>query len=265
MHSARMFVIALVALVAVAAVAGCRRSDDLATPRPILILSAFPDELEGLVREAKGVQTVRRAGNTYHVGALAGRPVVLALTGVGMTRAQQVAQEAITAFPPAMVLFVGIAGGIDPQLGVGDVVVPAEWGQHDGSAAPSWFAVDRGLAALVPAGVRLRACERQPPCAASPRVARGGRGVSGSEFIADPALGRRLWDEHAARIVDMETSAVAEIAAVNRVPFLAFRAISDVVTTGASHDDVDEFSPVATANAASVALGFLERLPAPAP
>jgi nucleoside phosphorylase len=59
----------------------------------------------------------------------------------------------------------------------------------------------------------------------------------------------------------METSAVAEVSAARDLPFIAFRAISDVVATGNSHRDVDELGPVAMSNAARAALQFLEQLP----
>ncbi len=250
----RLVLIACLALVA------CRRPEShVLGESHVLVLSAFPDELAPLLDVAHVTEEVRRDGRVYHVGVIEGNRVILALTGVGVDRAREATRDAIAAWSVSAIVFVGIAGGIDPGVGVGDVVVPGAWARHD-AGRPTWYPVSERLAALVPRTAELDACARRPPCADRPQVRQGGHGVSGSRFIADPAHGRELWRAHAARVVDMETSAVAEVASANQIPFIAFRAVSDVVSSGDSHQDVNELGPVAIANATRVALGFFDRL-----
>jgi adenosylhomocysteine nucleosidase len=214
-----------------------------------------------MIRATAVERRIRANGHEYFIGELRGQSVVLSLSGVGIGRARRATEHAIGAFPLSAIVFVGIAGGLDPELGVGDVVVPAMWGQHDTEGEPAWAPTNARLGTLVPRTLDLERCDRAPPCALAPRVRLGGRGVSGVRFIADPDDGRRLWDSYSARVVDMETSAVAEVSAARDLPFIAFRAISDVVATGNSHRDVDELGPVAMSNAARAALQFLEQLP----
>ena len=87
----------------------------------------------------------------------------------------------------------------------------------------------------------------------------GGRGVSGSAFLANPGYRAYLYDNLQAQVVDMETGAFAQVAYANRVPFIAFRSLSDLAG-GNDFKDVGAFfgSGLAETNEASVTLAFLE-------
>lgn len=228
--------------------------------RSVLVLSAFDGELEPMLAATTSLRRVDRGGRTYYTGVLAGDHVVLGLTGGGVQRARAASEAALAAFSVSAVVFVGVAGGVDPHVGIGDVIVPAEWGQHDTGREPAWFAVDAKLAALVPTRIDGLAACGHPACAHEPHIYVGGRGVSGSRFIDDPDQANDLWRQHTARVVDMETSAVAEVAHAAKLPFLGFRAVSDVTTTGLSRDHMNRYWRLAARNAAEVAIAFFERL-----
>jgi adenosylhomocysteine nucleosidase len=87
----------------------------------------------------------------------------------------------------------------------------------------------------------------------------GGRGVSGNAFLANPGYRAYLYDNLQAQVVDMETAAFAQVAYANRVPFIAFRSLSDLAG-GNDFTDVGAFfgSGLAETNEASVTLAFLE-------
>ena len=71
------------------------------------------------------------------------------LSGVSMVNAAMTTQLALDTFDIERIVFSGIAGGVDPDLDIGDVVVPARWGQYlqgvagraegDGYVIPSWM------------------------------------------------------------------------------------------------------------------------------
>ncbi|WP_304360653.1 5'-methylthioadenosine/S-adenosylhomocysteine nucleosidase [Collimonas fungivorans] len=92
-----------------------------------------------------------------------------------------------------------------------------------------------------------------------PELRVGGRGVSGSAFLANPGYRAYLFDNLQAQVVDMETAAFAQVAYANRVPFIAFRSLSDLAG-GNDFKDVGAFfgSGLAETNEASVTLAFLE-------
>jgi adenosylhomocysteine nucleosidase len=66
----------------------------------------------------------------FVTGMLAGRQVVLFLSGISMVNAAMTAQLALDRFDVTGIVFSGIAGGVDPALHIGDVVAAARWGQY---------------------------------------------------------------------------------------------------------------------------------------
>ena len=145
------------------------------TPR-IALMSAFPPEWialqEGLTDPVEHVVN----GTTFVTGTMEGKPVVLFLSGVSMVNAAMTTQMALDRFDITAIAFSGIAGGVDPELSVGDVVVPAKWGKYlegvmaretDGAfAIPPWMTSEfapLGMIATVPWGVRSGASDEVDP------------------------------------------------------------------------------------------------------
>jgi adenosylhomocysteine nucleosidase len=100
-----------------------------ATPR-IAVMSAFAPELTLL--SARLQQPVRHTinGAEFTTGTLEGKPVVLFLSGVSMVNAAMTTQLALDRFKVSHIVFTGIAGGVNPDLHVGDVTVAQRWGQY---------------------------------------------------------------------------------------------------------------------------------------
>lgn len=93
-----------------------------------------------------------------------------------------------------------------------------------------------------------------------PRLRVGGRGLSAPVFLANPAYRRYLHEHLQAQVFDMETAALAQVAAVNQVPYLAFRSLSDLAGAEGFNADVGALfgSGLAEANEAAVTLAFLQ-------
>ncbi|GIL44460.1 hypothetical protein Vafri_1924 [Volvox africanus] len=66
-------------------------------------------------------------GRSFTIGSIAGRTVVLAPCGIGLSNSAMTTQMVIDTFNVQYLLMQGVAGGIDPDLKVGDVVVPRSW------------------------------------------------------------------------------------------------------------------------------------------
>ncbi len=273
------------------------------------IVSAFPPELAALETGLEDAGSVSHNGVVFRTGRLEGRDVLLFPSGISMINAAMTSQLALDRFSIRRIVFSGIAGGVDPALGIGDVVVAERWGQYletvfartadgkaalppffsypfgpearfgmmvpraltvqrDGAPAPEtrfWFEVDPALLALareVAGRVTLAACRPEGGCLSRrPRVLVGGAGVSGGAFIDNAAFRAHTFATYRARVLDMESAAVAHVAHANGVPFIAFRSLSDLAGGGEGANEMETFLALAAGNAARVVRAFVARLP----
>lgn len=96
----------------------------------IAVMSAFEPEWKTLLTQVSDAQEHVLNGRRFVTGSMAGKDVVLFLSGVSMVNAAMTTQQALDHFDITSIVFSGIAGGVDPSLSVGDVVVSDQWGQY---------------------------------------------------------------------------------------------------------------------------------------
>src|SRR3546814_14402222 len=104
------------------------------TPR-IAVISAFEPELSLLLDKIDQTRQFSVNGITFTTGVLQGKPVVLFLSGISMTNAAMTTQLALDRFNISHIVFSGLAGGVNPDLHIGAVVVAAGWGQYRSEAS----------------------------------------------------------------------------------------------------------------------------------
>jgi adenosylhomocysteine nucleosidase len=138
---------------------------------------------------------------------------LLSLCGMGGVAAAAGAGALIEAGAGALVSW-GMAGGLDPSLRCGRIVLPGEVIAPDG--AP--IATSRGWREQLSAALALR----QPLC--------GGRLFTSPHAIASVAAKAALFRESGAVAVDMESRAVAQVALKHDAPFIAVRVIVDAAS-----------------------------------
>ena len=99
--------------------------------RPLGIVSALPEEMGGLGLALDKGDVVEVAGYHFRHGRVDGHPVVLAEAGCGKVATAIVASLLADRFGCAGLVFSGVAGGLDPALAIGDIVIADELIQHD--------------------------------------------------------------------------------------------------------------------------------------
>jgi adenosylhomocysteine nucleosidase len=131
----RLAAFAIAGLLALS-LAGCATSPSTGTPvrfdetPRIAVISAFQPELTLLLRQLQTPVRHRVNGVEFSTGTLQGKPVVLFLSGISMVNASMNTQLVLDRFNIQGIVFSGIAGGVNPGLHIGDVSVPAQWGQY---------------------------------------------------------------------------------------------------------------------------------------
>ncbi|MES2989058.1 MAG: 5'-methylthioadenosine/S-adenosylhomocysteine nucleosidase [Pseudomonadota bacterium] len=167
-----------------------------------------------------------------------------------------------------------IPGGFAPPAGIpGGTDLPGHgaWFPRDvliGNgeepvAERRWFPVDAELLEIASGlDVSLERCLSADHCLDhTPILVVGGSGMSGSAFVDNAAYRDYLAATFGASVVDMESAAVAQVAWANRVPFLAFRSVSDLAGGDAGPNEMLTFMGLAAGNAAAVVTAFVAALP----
>lgn len=245
-----------------------------AEEQPIALLGALAGETQPVAAALSDARPLVLAGIPCLSGTLAGRPVLLATIGVGKVNAAMATALVVERFSPAVVIFTGVAGGLDPELQPGDVVVGERHVQHDlvthteqgpvlrgvrnaaGVVGPLVLEASPALVALarqVAGGLEL---ERTAGATRAPRV-RFGTIATGDSFVGAQAKKTELRERLSADAVEMEGAAVAQVCVQLGVPFLVVRGLSDRAAADAPEEARRNLA-LAARNAARAALAVAQ-------
>jgi adenosylhomocysteine nucleosidase len=179
-------------------------------------------------------------------------------TGVGKVAAAAVTQRVMDREQPDGIVFVGVAGGLAPDLDQLSVVIAQDAVQWDVDITP----VNGGEPGTLNDGrrfMKLDAVGSNLALEAAQKLgfyARLGRVASGDAFVADSAKAAWVHQTFQADAVEMEGAAALQIASDHGVPMVLVRVISDGAGETARMT-YTEFLPLATERAASVVTAFL--------
>lgn len=270
----------------------------------IAVISAFEPEWIALQEMIEDREDHVISGTTFITGTMDGKPILLFLSGVSMVNAAMTTQIALERFEVDRIVFSGIAGGVDPELAIGDVVVSEQWSQYleaifareteEGFAIPSfmqteipgygmifprevgiargpdgiekrlWFPVDGDMlevARAIASEVTLEDCAGETCLTRAPSIVVGGNGVSGQAFVDNADFREYVFETFDAKVLDMESAAVAHVAYANDVPFIAFRSLSDLAGGAEGENEMGTFMQIASDNSATVVQAFISALP----
>jgi adenosylhomocysteine nucleosidase len=215
------------------------------------VICAIPQEWAYLRSVLSGVQRAQIAQITFDTGELDAHRVVLAAAGMGKVNTGLVATLLADRFHCHTIVFTGVAGGLDPRLRIGDIVIADRVVQHDFGViederlAPYQpghvpfinpterfgYPVDPDLIDRVKRRLEGFALPALPPAAGgtgtAPRITYG-TVLTGDQYLHCEATRNRLHEDFAALAIEMEGGALAQVCEAFAIPWLVIRALSDL-------------------------------------
>lgn len=206
------------------------------------ILCATPEELSAVRGRLDLPSDPEIHGPTQvWTGRRDGARVALALCGIGKVNAAAAATLLLSAYGAETLIFSGVAGGLHPELEVGTVLLADRLAIHDyGYVADGRFVPTES--GVIPIGAPTLA--EPPPVAREvaarlqrladavadqlPHPVRLGAVVTADYFLNCAATRQQLRDTFGADAIDMESGAVAQVAAAWGVPLHVIRTLSDL-------------------------------------
>lgn len=227
------------------------------------IIGAMEQEVAQLQADMEQVETVQKAGMTFHKGILCGKEAVVVQSGIGKVNAGICAQILADEFHVDVLINTGVAGALDERLNIGDMVISTDAVQHDMNVEPLGYEKGQipGMDVLAfPADKELVEKAAQANREANPEIGTfTGRVASGDQFIAGADKKQEIIESFHAMCAEMEGAAIAQASYLNKVPFVVLRAISDKADDSATMD-YPTFEAQAAQHCVKLVEEFLKRL-----
>ena len=231
--------------------------------KSIGIIGAMEEEVAILKEKMEDVRIIKKASMDFYEGTLAGRKAVVVRSGIGKVNAGICAQILADVFSVEAIINTGIAGSLNKDINIGDIVLSTDVVQHDMDA--TGFGYRKGQIPQMPvfyfaADEKLRQLAAEVCREVNPDIqVFEGRIASGDQFVCDQGVKDGIVSEFAAYATEMEGAAIGQAAYLNEIPFLVIRAISDKAD-GSAQMDYREFEKKAIEHSVKLTLNMLARL-----
>ena len=195
------------------------------------ILCAIPKEIKYFDLQLNSARTL--GGRSFFSKKEERHELTVVECGLGKVNAALVSTLLIHEFDCELLIFSGVAGGIDPEMEIGEVVVGESLIQYDyGALNDGQLKVYRaGSIPMGPiqnsAGFRLDPEIKKIIKAALPEV-RMGTILTGDVFLQCGETRKALFEQFGAQAIEMEGGAVVQVAEKFGIPAIVVRCLSDL-------------------------------------
>lgn len=228
----------------------------------VAVIGAMEEEVT-LLRENMDVERVDRIANSeFTSGTFADKEMVLLKSGIGKVNAALTTAVLLEKYKPDYVINTGSAGGFDPKLNIGDLVISTEVRHHDVDATafgyvygqvpqmPEGFKADEKLIAIAAEAVEVL----EDIQSVEGLIGTGDSFMSDSERVA---FVREMFPSIQA--AEMEGAAIAQVAYQFDVPFVVIRSLSDIAGQS-SEVSFEQFIDTAAVNSAKLVMEIIRKL-----
>jgi MTA/SAH nucleosidase len=227
------------------------------------IIGAMEEEITNLKShmQVDEVQTI--AGMSFFKGAVKGTKLVLVRSGIGKVNAGICTQILASVYGVDTVINTGIAGSLNADIDIGDIVVSTSLVQYDVDARnfgyklgeiprmnivefpADKYLIDKTQSVFDSLGLGIKLYK--------------GMVATGDKFVSEDSLKAEIISNFHAYCVEMEGAAIAQAAMLNNMACVVIRAISDKADNSA---DVDyrSFEAKAIENMSKISLALVDSL-----
>lgn len=227
------------------------------------IIGAMEEEIIAIKRHMKVENTIHRAGMEFCEGTLKDQRIVVVRCGIGQVNATICTQILIDQFEVNYIINTGVAGGLYPEINIGDIVIASDtlqdhadkpaFGETKVVISPENQPFFESNTKLI--DVAKEAVERLKD---SPK-AYVGRVASEDQFISSMKVKADIYTTFTAYCAEIEGAAIAHTCYLNQVPFVMIRVISDKADQN-SEINFDEFVHLAARNVSRMIECIVERI-----
>jgi len=226
----------------------------------LAIIGAMEEEIIPLLSKFTNIKEIKYASNTYYEAKYNDIDVVIAYSKIGKVFSTLTASTMIEKFNCDTLLFSGVAGGINPKLKIGDLIVANKLCQHDLDITA--FGHPHGY---VPGGeVYIKTDENLKNIALEVAKENNikiieGTIATGDQFVANEESKEFIKNTFNADALEMEGASVAVVCSALEVPCLILRAISDTADMDAGFN-FDEFLDTSAKSSAEFLIKVIDKL-----
>ena len=224
--------------------------------KTIGIIGAMPSELADIRNDLKGAVVEKYASYDFYINEIEDKRIVNVCCGVAKVNSAIATQILITKYNADCIINTGIAGGMNTDVKVCDIVIADEVMHHDVTTRflekyPPFsgnYPADNELIELA-----KKACEKNGYNYFEGRI------VSGEQFISDNVIKGRIIEDFSPYAVDMESASIGHCCFRNNIPFATVRCISDNADDEGEMS-FDEFEKIAAKRNADVVLTMIKQM-----
>lgn len=228
------------------------------------IIGAMNEEIVELKDSMQDIEEKSLSSLKFYIGKLSGKEVVLVESGIGKVNAAISTTLLINEFKVDKIIFTGVAGAVNPDINVTDIVIGTDLVESDMDVTAggnyklgeiprmrtSYFKPDPYLFTIAHSvAIKLFGDKKVFT----------GRIISRDEFVASSEKVNKLREIFHAECVEMEGAAVAHVCEILNIPFVILRSISDKADNEAGMT-FDEFVKIAAKNSKSIVKEILNSI-----
>ncbi|WP_158737508.1 5'-methylthioadenosine/S-adenosylhomocysteine nucleosidase [Alteribacillus sp. YIM 98480] len=227
----------------------------------IAVIGAMDEEVELLIDHLGNRIEEEIGGSFFYSGYIQGHEIILVKSGIGKVNAAISTSILLEKFQPDAVINTGSAGGFNPALNVGDLVISKEVRYNDVDATV--FGYEFGQVPQMPAKYEAddTLVQIAKKCAINEKLTTlEGLVVSGDSFMSDDSRVAFLKNTFVEpQCAEMEAGAIAQVCYRFNVPFVIIRSLSDIAGQDAKQS-YDQFLKKASVHSANLVLSMIDEL-----